>query len=219
MLHFLTVVKFVLIPAWRQSGPEESDFTRYILLTTVLSYLTLATFISAQRKSQPNLVEPAGRETNSVDCKAGFTSSVSLTAAFSHCGCFAIRRPVDYSTSVQRHIWTPYCVHECKDVNGAASNKDVYRMFLYIINLQVEYLPKCNMFRIFYLQVLSVRLWNTHQSTGLSPLSKDSQVLPKLDLTGLFHLASLVGPIKREQDEIKRGDSFCQRHPREYSLQ
>lgn len=44
----------------------------------------------------------------------------------------------------------------------------------------------------------------TSEWRGLSPLSKDSKVLPKLDVTGLFHLASLVGPIKREQDEIKK---------------
>lgn len=39
----------------RQSGPEESDFTRYILLTTVLSYLTLATLYirTAQITAQP----------------------------------------------------------------------------------------------------------------------------------------------------------------------
>lgn len=120
----------------RQSGPEEKDFTRYILLTTVLSYLTLATFISA------------GRETTRVDCKVDFRWSVCLTAAFSHCGCFAIRRPVDYSTSLQRN-WTPYCVHEHKDVNRAHPHKDVMGcagrlrciMFTYT-NLQVEYLAK-----------------------------------------------------------------------------
>lgn len=51
------------------------------------------------------------------------------------------------------------------------------------------------------------------------PLCEESNVLLELDLTGLFHLASLAEPIKREQDEIKRGDSFSQRQPREFSLQ
>lgn len=191
-----TVAELALIPRRRQSQPREKGFTRYILLTTVPSYLTLATFISAQRKSQPDLVEAAGRETNGVDCKADFRSSVSLTAAFSQCGCFAVRHPVDHSTSSQRNTWTPYWVRKCQ-----------FGIFIYaVISLQAEYLPKCSIFRGFY----------THQNTGV--LRKESRVSLEPDLTRLFHLASLVGPIKTEQDEIKRGDSFYQRYPRQFSL-
>lgn len=43
---------------------------------------------------------------------------------------------------------------------------------------------------------------------GVCPLCWESNVLLELDLTGLFHLGSVGGPIKREQDEINRGD-FC----------
>lgn len=127
----------------KQSGPEEKDFLRCILLTTVLPYLTLAAFIPAQCKSQPHLVEPTGRETNCVYCKADFRSSTCFIAAFIHCRCFAIRRPTDYSTPLQRN-GTPCCVHEYKDASQADTFKEVMgcaRSFIkcsHIINLQVE---------------------------------------------------------------------------------
>lgn len=52
----------------------------------------------------------------------------------------------------------------------------------------------------------------------MCPLCWESNVLLKLDLTGLFNLAPVVGPIKREQDEINRGDSFSQIRPGEFSV-
>lgn len=52
----------------------------------------------------------------------------------------------------------------------------------------------------------------------MCPLCWESNVLLELDLTGLFHLGSVGGPIKREQDEINRGDSFSQICPAEFSL-
>lgn len=50
----------------------------------------------------------------------------------------------------------------------------------------------------------------------MCPLCWESNVLLELDLTGLFNLASVGGPIK--QDEINRGDSFSLICPAEFSL-
>lgn len=37
-----------------------------------------------------------------------------------------------------------------------------------------------------------------------------------LDLTGLFHFGSVGGPMKKEQDEIYRGDSVLPKCPAEF---
>lgn len=52
----------------------------------------------------------------------------------------------------------------------------------------------------------------------MCPLCWKSNVLPELDLTGLFHLPSVGGPIKREQGKINGGNSFSQICPAEFSL-
>lgn len=52
----------------------------------------------------------------------------------------------------------------------------------------------------------------------MCPLCWEGNVLQELDLTGLFHLGSVGGPIKREQDEINRGDSFSKIYLAGFSL-
>lgn len=73
--------------------------------------------------------------------------------------------------------------------------------------------PGCGFFFPFFLvRCTSV----THRC--MCPLSAESNVFLELDLTGLFHWGSVGGPIKRERDEINRGDSLYQIRPREFSL-
>lgn len=55
-----------------------------------------------------------------------------------------------------------------------------------------------------------VQAVRTPVPTCVCPLCWESNVLLELDLTMLFHLRSVGGPIKREQDEINRGDSCSQ---------
>lgn len=50
------------------------------------------------------------------------------------------------------------------------------------------------------------------------PLSWESNILLELDLTGLFNLGAVGGPIRREQDEINRRDSIFQIEPADFSL-
>lgn len=59
----------------------------------------------------------------------------------------------------------------------------------------------------------SAPLW--HRGVYFVP---ESYVLPELKLTGLFHYGTVGGPIKREQDEINRGESFFLICPAEFSL-